>query len=103
MKALATALLVAATLAGEAGVAAVRHVDPDHPGLYPAHSADSVVAHNLVPRDALEGIAIIDEGRSPNRPELRPRRQTLAAAFAARQPKPDWPVDPQPDAPGPRR
>jgi parallel beta-helix repeat protein len=52
-------------------------------GIYLAHSADSVVAHNLVARNALEGIAVIDEGRSPNRPELRPRRNRVFGNIVA--------------------
>jgi hypothetical protein len=52
-------------------------------GIYLAHSADSVVAHNLVARNGLEGIAIIDEGRSPNRPELRPRRNRVLGNIVA--------------------
>lgn len=42
-------------------------------GIYLPHSSDSIVAFNMVAKNGYEGIAIIDEGRSPTNPLLRPR------------------------------
>ena len=42
-------------------------------GIYLPHSSDSIVAFNMVAKNGYEGIAIIDEGRSPANPLLRPR------------------------------
>ncbi|HKA40311.1 MAG TPA: right-handed parallel beta-helix repeat-containing protein [Burkholderiales bacterium] len=42
-------------------------------GIYLPHSSDSIVAFNMVAKNGFEGIAIIDEGRSPTNPLLRPR------------------------------
>ena len=52
-------------------------------GIYLPHSSGSVVAHNLVARNGLEGIAVIDEGRSPERKELRPRANRVVGNIIA--------------------
>ena len=52
-------------------------------GIYLPHSAESVVAHNLVARNGMEGVAVIDEGRSPKREELRPRANRVVGNIIA--------------------
>ncbi|HSC93937.1 MAG TPA: right-handed parallel beta-helix repeat-containing protein [Burkholderiales bacterium] len=52
-------------------------------GIYLPHSAESVVAHNLIARNGMEGVAVIDEGRSPERKELRPRANRVVANIIA--------------------
>lgn len=52
-------------------------------GIYLPHSAESVVAHNLVARNGMEGVAVIDEGRSPQRAELRPRANRVIGNIVA--------------------
>lgn len=42
-------------------------------GIYLPHSSGSIVAFNMVANNGYEGIAIIDEGRSPSNALLRPR------------------------------
>lgn len=52
-------------------------------GIYLPHSSDSVIAHNLVARNALEGIAIVEEERGKGRAELRPRGNRVLANILA--------------------
>lgn len=52
-------------------------------GIYLPHSSGNIVAHNLVVKNGMEGIAIVDEGRSKGRAELRPRGNRVIGNIVA--------------------
>jgi parallel beta-helix repeat protein len=52
-------------------------------GIYLPHSSASVVAYNLVVKNGMEGVAIVDEGRSKDKPELRPRADRVVGNILA--------------------